>query len=378
MVEMPRNDQFRDASASTPNVEKPKADVWKRAGLLVAGLAAIAGAADYGFYYYRFGRFLVSTDDAYVEADSTIVAPKVGGYLAQVLVADNQSVTPGQALARIDDSDFLVALSQANAALAAAVAQVGGLQAQIVMQQAEIAQARAEVAASGAALTFARQDAARYRELARTGAGAVQRAQQTEAARAEALARRDHDDAALAAAERKLEVLAASLDQAKADVLHAKAGVAQAKLNLGYTTLRAAVGGTVGARSLRVGQYVTAGTQLMAIVPLDATYVIANFKETQIGDLKRGQRVEVTVDALPDLRLSARIDSFAPASGQEFALLPPDNATGNFTKVVQRIPVKIVFPSSAASGRLRPGMSVEPTVDTRPQTPPPALLSLLR
>lgn len=374
MVEMPRTGQFREAPekavtaeplVAAPATAPSRGKFAKRAIMILGLLGGTAGGAYYGYDYWTTGRFLVSTDDAYVQADSTIVAPKVSGYLDEVLVEDNQPVKAGQVLARIDDRDFRAAVDQARADVTAAEASVHNFGAEINLQGAEIAQAKAQIAATQASLTFAEADAERYRDLMKTGAGTVQRAQQTEATRAEASAQLVRDEAALSSAERKIAVLTTAREQAEAQADRTRAVAHQAELNLGYTTIVAAVDGTIGARSLRVGQYVTAGTQLMAVVPLHAVYIVANFKETQITDVRANQPVEVEVDSFPGVKLRGRVDSLAPASGLEFALLPPDNATGNFTKIVQRIPVKIVFDDSEMSRVLRAGMSVEPTIDTK-------------
>ncbi len=337
----------------------------KQAVLGLAVVSGIVGAADYGRYYWTTGQYLVSTDDAYVQADYTTISPKVSGYVGDVLVRDNQKVAAGQVLARIDDRDFRTALAQANADVAASRATIANLDAQITLQQTLIDQARAAIAASEAGLDFARADDGRYQQLARTGVASAQRAQQANTALREKTAETDSAKAGLAAAEQKIQVLRTERAKAEAALAHSEAVAQQAELNVGYTTITAPVAGTVGARSLRVGQYVQAGTQLMAVVPLHAVYVVANFKETQLTHVRAGQPVEVEVDGFPGKTLTGRVDSLAPASGLEFALLPPDNATGNFTKIVQRIPVKIVLPDDSLAGKLRPGMSVEPTIDTK-------------
>jgi membrane fusion protein (multidrug efflux system) len=337
-----------------------------RIGLAVALLAGTAAVGDFVYKYWRTGRFLVATDDAYVKADYTTVAPKVSGYLSQVLVRDNEAVKTGQVLARIDDRDFRAALAQAQADVAAADAAASNFDAQISLQQAEIAEAVATVAATRASLAFAEADASRYHELAGTGFGTVQRAQQTQAAREGMTSQLLRDQAAVLATQREVAVLVTAKAEALAHAEHARAVEQQARLNLGYTTITAAMDGTVGARTLRIGQYVTAGTQLMAVVPVNAAYVVANFKETQLVHVHPGQPVKVAVDGQPGLTFVGHVDSVSPASGLEFALLPPDNATGNFTKIVQRIPVKIMFDGASQVGLLRSGMSVEPTIDTRP------------
>jgi membrane fusion protein, multidrug efflux system len=341
----------------------------KRRTWLLGVVVALIGISIYGWYYWTVARFEESTDDAYVEADATVVAPKVGGYLRDVLVADNQPVKAGQLLAKIDDRDFLTALDQARATVQAAQADVENLNAGIAQQQAVIAQARATVAVDTANLTFMQQDDDRYATLADKGAGSVQTAQQALSKRDVARATLQRDTAAVEAAERQSDVLKAQLAKADAVLAQDRALQRQAELNLDYTNITAPIDGTVGNRSLRVGQLVQAGTQLMAVVPLNDVYVVANFKETQLTDVRAGRPVSIEVDTFPGVAVRGRVDSVAPASGQQFALLPPDNATGNFTKIVQRIPVKITLDDGALAGQLRPGMSVVPTIDTKQIAP---------
>jgi len=337
----------------------------RRAALALALLAGTAAGAYYGHDYWITGRYLESTDDAYVKADSTIIAPKVSGYIADVLVNDNEKVAAGQLLARIDDRDFRTALAQAKADVAASEAAVRNLDAQIELQQPVIRQQAAEVDAAEANLKFAQEERARYDQLMKSGSGTVQRAQQTDAALRAQTAQLQQGQAGLAAASKKIEVLTTERAKAVAQLDHARAVEAQAALNLSYTQITAPMDGSVGARSLRVGQYVQAGTQLMAVVPLNAVYVVANFKETQLTYVRDGQPVELRIDSFHGTRLKGHVDSLSPASGLEFALLPPDNATGNFTKIVQRVPVKIVLDDQSLTGLLRPGMSAEPTVNTK-------------
>jgi membrane fusion protein, multidrug efflux system len=344
---------------------RPSRRTIRRAALVLAAVCGVAAAADLGYDYLTTGRYLESTDDAYVKADSTIVSPKVTGYIAQVLVGDNQPVKAGQLLAEIDDRDFRAALAQAHADVEACEAAVRNLDAQLALQQPIIEQGTADVAAAEANLKFAQEEQARYEGLMKTGSGTVQRAQQTDAALRANSAQLQHSRSGLLAAERKVDVLTTERAKAVAQFDRARAVEQQASLNLGYTRITAPVDGTVGARSLRVGQYVQAGTQLMAVVPLDAVYVVANFKETQLTNVRNGQPVEVEIDSFHGTRLRGHVDSLSPASGLEFALLPPDNATGNFTKIVQRVPVKIVLDDPRLTGLLRPGMSAVPTVDTK-------------
>jgi membrane fusion protein (multidrug efflux system) len=344
---------------------RPSQKAIKRAALALILALGIATSLDFGYGYLTTGRYLESTDDAYVKADSTIISPKVSGYIAQVLVGDNQPVTAGQLLARIDDRDFRAALDSAHADVDAAEAAVRNLDAQIALQQPIIEQETADVAAAEANLQFAREEQARYDGLMKTGSGTIQRAQQTDAALREKNAQLQHEKSGLIAAQRKIDVLTTERAKAVAQLDRARAVEQQAALNLSYTRISAPVDGTVGARSLRTGQFVQAGTQLMAVVPLDAVYVVANFKETQLTHVRNGQPVEIRVDSFHGTKLRGHVDSLSPASGLEFALLPPDNATGNFTKIVQRVPVKIVLDDHNLTGLLRPGMSAEPTVNTK-------------
>ncbi|MDQ7249550.1 HlyD family secretion protein [Dongia sedimenti] len=332
-----------------------------------AAAVVVAGAAGFGGYWYKTGRFLESTDDAYVQADFTTIAPKVSGYIADVKVEDNQTVKAGQVLAVIDDRDFRTALAQAQADVASAKAEVANIAAQLEQQQSVIQQAEAAILSDQAGVKFAQQDYQRFRTLTATRATSVQDEQRAQSVLDQQNANLQRDRAALSGAKQQVDVLNTAKAKAETQVQRLQAVQAQAELNLSYTTITAPIDGSVGARSLRVGQYVQAGTQLMAVVPLHAVYVVANFKETQLSDVKAGQPVEIAIDGLPGVTVKGKVDSLAPASGLEFALLPPDNATGNFTKIVQRIPVKIALDLDGdLLGRLRPGMSAEPVIDTRP------------
>jgi membrane fusion protein (multidrug efflux system) len=332
--------------------------------IAAAGLAAIAAGGVYGREYWTVWRFEVSTDDAYVQADNTTVAPKVSGYIGKVLVADNEPVKAGQLLAEIDDRDFRVALDSARADVAAAEAAVLSKRATLAAQDAVIASAEATLAVDQANLTFASQEDKRYSTLAASGYGTVKNAQAAASNIAVSRATIARDAAGLETARRQIDVLKAEVEQAEAGLGRAQAGAKQAELNFAYTSIAAPVDGVVGARTLRIGQYVQAGTPLMAVAPIASAYVVANYKETQLTDVRAGQKVAVEIDAYPGRVFRGHVDSLAPASGQEFALLPPDNATGNFTKIVQRIPVKIVLDGDVVDV-LRPGMSVTPTIDTR-------------
>jgi membrane fusion protein (multidrug efflux system) len=387
MVELPRAIDFQNAKQVTiaPVAEAPSAPVTqpnatpdvstakssggsrkllKRVVLGAALLAGVAFAGNWGYNYWTVGRFIESTDDAYVKADYTAVAPKVAGYIANVIVKDNDVVKAGQLLASIDDRDFQTALSQAKADVKAADASITNLDAQIELQKSVISQAKATIDASQASFDFAQSDAARSQRLITNGAGTQSRAEQSQSLSQQAKAAVERDEAALVAAQKRTPVLETQRDQAAAQRDRAVAAAQQAELNLSYTQIVAPVDGVVGARAIRVGQYVTSGTQLMAVVPLHSVYIVANYKETQLTHVRAGQPVEIKVDSFPGVTVRGHVDSVSPASGLEFSLLPPDNATGNFTKIVQRIPVKIVIDGDELGGMLRSGMSVEPDIDT--------------
>ncbi|CAA0108822.1 putative multidrug resistance protein EmrK [Starkeya nomas] len=351
------------AAAVPPTPARRVSPLRRRLIEAVAGLALLAGAAYAGYEYWTDWRFEESTDDAYVQADIVPIAPQVSGYLITVNVTDNQPVRKDDVLAVIDPRDYQAAVAQAEADVAEARATIDSQVAQLNEQQAVIAEARAQIDSDQAALTFAQQNDVRFTKLAKDGYGPVETAQQTASQIAQAQATLAHDMAALDAAQKQVAILDAQLAQAKASLGHNEAALDTAKLNLGYTELKAPVDGVVGARTLRVGQFVEPGNQLLAVVPLQATYIIANYKETQLTDVKPGQPVSIAVDTFPGVTVRGFVTSLAPASGQEFALLPPDNATGNFTKIVQRIPVRVdLDPTDPLAGQIRPGMSVTTTI----------------
>ena len=337
----------------------------RQAVLAVALLAGVVMAGRFGADYWAVGRFQLSTDNAYVHADYTTIAPHISGYIIEVLVRDNETVEPGRVLARIDDRELKVAVDAARADIDGADAALRHLDAQITQRMSAIDQEKADISAGKATRDLAAADNTRYADLRKSGYGSVQRAEQAAAALKERIAQLRRHRAELTAAEREIDVLASQRARIEAQRERSVAALRQAELNLGYASIAAPLAGTVGARSLRVGQYVQAGTPLMAVVPLQAVYVVANYKETQLARVAPGQPVEISVDSFPGVTLKGRVDSVAPASGQQFALLPAENATGNFTKIVQRVPVRIAIDDNALAGRLRPGMSVRATVDTR-------------
>jgi membrane fusion protein (multidrug efflux system) len=338
----------------------------KQAALGLAIAVGFAWAVEYGYHYWTIDRYLVTTDDAYVDAHSVLISPKVSGYISEVPVDDNQPVKAGQVIARIDARDYQTSLDQARANVEAAQASIAALVQQIDQQKLAVEQARQAVASDQAALLFSQQNYDRSTKLARTGAATVQQAQQATADIREKEAALARDTTGVNVAEKQIAVYEAQLAQAKATLALQQATERQAELNLSYTTIAAPGDGTVGVRTVTVGQFVQPGTQIMAIVPLHAIYITANYMETQLTNVRAGQPVTIHIDTFPGTLIHGRVASLAPASGQQFALLPPDNATGNFTKIVQRIPVKIeVDRNEPLAGQLRPGMSVEPTIETK-------------
>jgi membrane fusion protein (multidrug efflux system) len=348
--------------------DKPKAlsNPKVRRGLVLAGLLVLIAAA---IWYYRnetYGQYQQSTDNAYVAADSVVVASKVAGYVDRVLVTENQPVREGDALAQLDIRDYRAQSNQVTAQIAATLAGADTVRAQQREQDAAIDQARAQLAAATAQAALAGEQVARYRPLAATGAEPREKLDQLQAQAREAQAQVAAARAGLLAAQRRLGALGEQIQQANSQANAARAQLEAARLNLSATTLRASITGRVGDLTVRAGQYVQPGQRLMSVVPTDRIYVTANFKETQLGLIRRGQPVALEIDALPDLELEGRVESIAPGTGAEFSILPPQNATGNFTKIVQRIPVRISIQATPEVRRLLvPGMSVVATVDTR-------------
>jgi membrane fusion protein (multidrug efflux system) len=306
----------------------------------------------------------VWTDDAYVRAHYATIAPRVPGQVTSVRVDDNDVVKVGQILGEIDERDFRVALEQALAQVASREAGIQNVDAQITVQEAQIDADQAQVVQAQAALVFAEQQAARYKDLAKTGAGSVQNAQQYGSQLLQQRAALDSAQAQLKVAQRQIESLKAQLENAVAALAQAKAQRDQAQLNLSYTKILAPVDGMIAQRSVQLGNYVIAGAALMAVVPLSDVYVEANYREVQLRNVRAGQRARIHVDAY-NIDLEGKVVDVPAASGKTFATLQPDNATGNFTKIVQRLPIKIVLaPNQPLARLLRVGLSVEATIDT--------------
>jgi membrane fusion protein (multidrug efflux system) len=347
--------------------QRPPRALRKQLTLAGAGFLIALGAAWYGHYWWNVGRFLLSTDDAYVGGVVTVIAPKVAGLIAQVAVTDNQAVHAGDLLVKLDDRDYRATLEKTTAAVAAQTASLANLEATRHLQEAMIEQAIAEVAAADAEVARSRFDVARYRHLVSDQFASVQRFQQADADNKRALAAADKARAALAAARHRIEVIDTQKQQVDAALAQAIADRDLAALNLGYTELRAPIDGTVGNRSARTGSYATVGAQLMSIVPARGLWVDANFKESQLAGMRPGLSASIEADVLPGQVFRGHIASLAPATGAQFSVLPPENATGNFTKIVQRVPVRILLDGDGSTlGRLRPGLSVTASVDERP------------
>lgn len=304
-----------------------------------------------------------TTEDAYVLADFTMVAPQVSGVINEVLIEDNQHVTKGQLLATIDNRDFVVALNATKAQVSSARAAISSLEARLLQQGSIIRQAQAAVAASDAALKLATTNRKRYRNLAKDGSGTVQALQQAEAQLNSSLAEREKNQAGLEVARQQVDILKTDLEKVRATLAQARAAQEASELKLSYTHIISPISGTVGKKSVRIGSFVQAGRPLLAIVPLDAVYISANFRETQLARVQEGQTVDIDVDALPGDGLKGTVDSVGPASGVSYSPIAPHNATGNFTKIVQRLPVRIrINPGQSAAAMLRVGMSVTPTI----------------
>jgi len=338
----------------------------KRAGLLGAAIIVGAAAIAFGAHWWTVGRFIESTDDAYVGGNVTEIAPHVSGFISGIAVSDNQYVRAGQLLIRIEPADFQAARQRALATVAQAQASVADLEARIALQRSLIAQAQADLAASGDQTRFDAEDAARDRALARAGAGSVRDAQRSatayQAAQSATLAAR----ARVTASRQQLTVLGAALQQAQASLGQTKAQLRTADLNLGYTEIRSPIDGYVGNRSAQIGAYVAAGTQLLSIAPARGLWVDANFKEDEIGRMRPGQPATIVADVDRGHVFHGHVVSLAPATGAVFSIIPAQNATGNFTKIVQRVPVRIALDGDDDTlGLLRPGLSTTASVDTR-------------
>lgn len=356
---------FVEQNVRPAGSQKRQGHLRRRLVLSVVGLVAALLLGSTGYVYWDYTDHFESTDDAFVEARQFSIAPRVAGYITEVAVTDNQHVKAGDLIARIDDRDFRVALEQAEAQVAVAAANIQNIEAQTAIQQAQINVSQAQVEQAQAALTFAEQQAARYHDLAVSQAGTVQMAEQTASTLRQDQAALRNAQAALVVAQRQIESLKAQRSAAEASLAQAKAQRDQAKLNLSYTTVTAAQAGRIVNLSGAVGQYAQAGTSFSMFVP-DELWVTANYKETQLNVMRPGQHVTMRIDAYPNRVIEGHVDSVQPGSGTAFSLLPAQNATGNYVKIVQRVPVKLAMDNPPADVALGPGMSVVPSVRVNP------------
>lgn len=357
-VDAPKADA---ASEATP----PKSPMRKRA-IIGAGAAVALALIYFGLHYLFVGRYIVTTDDAYVRANNTLLGAKVPGNIAQILVGDNKRVGAGNLIIKIDDGDYRLALDSAQAKAATQEATIARIARQATAQESAVAQAKSQIASAEAGTKRTELDFARQQELSSKGFASKATYDQSLAGRDQAVASVQGAQAAYDAAIAQLDVVKAQKVEAEGTLQELRAALAKAVRDLSFTTIRAPIDGIFSNRLVNVGDYVQAGQRLGNIVPIDEVFIDANFKETQVARLKPGQRVNITVDAISGRTIQGIVDSLAPAAGSVFTLLPPDNATGNFTKIVQRLPVRIRVPMSVArENLLRAGMSVVVSVNTK-------------
>jgi len=362
-----RNQPREPGRTAEPSPAPNEGQPWfRRRGVVVGGALILVLVVALGALWWWHESNIETTDDAYLEAHVVYVSPQIAGQVTQVLVEDNQPVHAGQPLVEIDPSQFQLAVQQALASQQQAQTALGQATASVAVAQASLAQANADVASAQATAIRAQQDLQRYENLHAVNPRALARSTVDEAVATarSAAAQLRADEQRVVSARAQIASAQAAVAGARARITTAQAGVAQAKLNLGYTSVTARVDGHVANRTVAVGTYVTPGQEMMAIVPLHL-WVRANFKEDMIAKLRPGQRVSIHIDACPAADARGHVVSIQRGSGEAFALLPPENATGNYIKVVQRVPVRIALDSVPAGCVLGPGMSVEPTVKVR-------------
>jgi membrane fusion protein (multidrug efflux system) len=343
----------------------PKISARTRTILLTILIALLVGGGLWYWRYESYGKYFQATNDAFIQSDAVVVSSKVGGFVDRLFVRDNQQVKAGDPLLEIDPRDYRAQTAQYQAQVGVAEANADSIRAQIAEQHAAIDQARGELAAAQSNLNFAQAQVARYTPLAASGAETGEKLSQLRDDEHQAAAKVVTARAALASAERRIGTLNAQVGQALSQGHAARAQLEAANVNLTSTIVRASIDGRVGDKSVQPGQFVQPGVRMMSVVPVKQLYVEANFKETQLGLMRIGQAVTVKVDALDGVKLRGTVESFSPGTGAQFSLLPPQNATGNFTKIVQRVPVRVAIEAGPETrALLLPGMSVEVTVDT--------------
>ncbi len=332
---------------------------------IVLAVLALIGIG-YGIRWLTYGRYIESTDDAYLRADTVTVAPRVNGYVDQVYVVDNQIVKANDPLVRIDLRNYQALLNQQDATVEARDADIKAAEKSDHPGRSHREQAEAQLVGAQANAKFARDEADRYKGLRDAGVETDQRYAQAINERNQTAASVLGAQANVKVAQRQLETLRSQMNQVRAQLAAAKASSNTARLNLDDTIVRASIDGRIGDKTVQVGQYVQPGTRLMSVVPVQDIYLVANYKETQVRGMRVGQKATVKVDAIGSQEIPGVIQSFAPGTGAQFALLPPENATGNFIKIVQRVPVRIKLnPSKDIAPRLVPGLSVSVDIDTR-------------
>jgi membrane fusion protein (multidrug efflux system) len=333
--------------------------------LLVLLVAVVLGVGAWFAYHQLRGKYYEETNDAQIRADMVTVAPRIAGYVSQLMVSDNQDVKAGDPLLRIDARDYEARQAQADAQIAIANAAADNVRATIREQQTTIDQTRAQLAQAQAKAAYDAGEVARYAPLVESGAEKREQLAQLKATAAQSAAQVRAQQAALATQQRRVATLESQIRQSEAQVQAGRAQRASANVDVNATLMRAAIAGRVGDRTVTEGQFVQPGMRLMSIVPLDKLYVVANFKETQMGLIRPGQPATITVDALDGTALRGKVSSIVPGTGAQFSVLPPENATGNFTKIVQRVPVRVEIIATPEARRLLvPGLSVTVTVDT--------------
>lgn len=348
------------------SVNQNRKPSFRRVALFTLAFLALIGVTGASYYWWTVGRFIESTDDAFVGGDVTVIAPKVAGFISRIPVADNQEVHAGDLLLKLDDRDYRAALAKAEAAVSLQKATLKNLEATRHLQDAFVTQAQAEIAATDAEITRTHDDQIRYKNLAASGTESAQSFENADTAYKQALADGEKSRAALTAAQRQLEVIATQRQQAQAALDAATAERDLSRLDLSYTELRAPIDGIIGNRSAQVGAYATAGSQLISLVPTHGLWIDANFKENQLAQFHPGSPATVKIDLFGRKSFRGRVVSIAPATGAQFSVLPAENATGNFTKIVQRVAVRIQLDDeSALLGQLRPGLSVMARVNTK-------------
>jgi membrane fusion protein, multidrug efflux system len=350
--------------APAPEAKPERPSIVRRIVLGAIIIAALGFAGNYSYNWYTLGRFQISTDDAYVRADMSQIGAKIAGYVISIPATENSAVKAGDVILKLDDGDFKLAVDAARAKIETQKAVIASFDQQVAAQQTQVASAEAKLDSAKASVSYATANNNRTSRLVRSAVASRAQQDTTELDLQRSAASVNEATAGIAAAKAQIDVLKANKTQAERMLAELQNALAKAERDLSFTEVRAPFSGIVANRAVEVGQFVQAGTRLMALVPSQQSFIEANFKETQLANLHVGQKVEIEIDALDGVTYEGRVASIAPASGAEFSLLPPENATGNFTKITQRVPVKVEVPAELAQ-KLRLGLSTVVTVDSR-------------